>query len=333
MTDDLFDRKADDLEAEFFAAISRAYAKAADAIDLEALTAALEADDEDAVAAALNVTGGWQDDLYEALSTGWIYALLGGVVWGMTLFAQQHRSRANPTSEARRLERELKDKAILPLALRAFEAPMKVYSRMRGNGIPSEHIAQAMKAAIALTPDQAASTAALRRVLHRAIHAPGNTHTKQGVVLSLANRNAARSSSAGSINAAQRAILTKFMQEPMTEEAILRFAARHERALAKYRHRVIAQQEAVRALHMGEHLAFRQGQANRTIPRTARRFWQTRGDERVRHSHREVPGMNAEGRAANEAFKTPLGPVMFPPLEVNCRCRVVIRVPEDDGGE
>lgn len=329
MTDDLFDRKTDDLEAEFFVALSKAYAKAADTIDLEALTAAIEVDDEDAIIAALNVTGGWQDDLYEALSTGWIYALLGGVVWGMTLFAQQHRSRADPTSESRRLERELKDKAILPLALRAFEAPMKVYSRMHGHGVPAEQVAQAMKAAIALSPDQAASTATIRKVLPRALHAPGNTHTKQGATIAAANRDAARAGASALLNAAQRSALTKFLQEPVTEEGILRFAARHERALAKYRHRVIAQQEAVRALHMGEHLAFRQGQANRTIPRTARRFWQTRGDERVRHSHREVPGMNAEGRAANEAFQTPLGPVMFPPLEVNCRCRVVVRVPDE----
>jgi hypothetical protein len=54
-----------------------------------------------------------------------------------------------------------------------------------------------------------------------------------------------------------------------------------------------------------------------------RKFWRTRHDERVRVSHAATETMNATGRAVDEPFQTPLGPVNAPPLEINCRCTVI----------
>lgn len=51
------------------------------------------------------------------------------------------------------------------------------------------------------------------------------------------------------------------------------------------------------------------------------RYWVTAGDERVRATHRLIPGMNKDGRKWNEAFDTPTGPQMHAPsTEPQCRC-------------
>lgn len=58
------------------------------------------------------------------------------------------------------------------------------------------------------------------------------------------------------------------------------------------------------------------------------RFWVTAGDERVRETHRLIPGMNAKGVKWNQPFQTPTGPQMHAPsTDIGCRCheKVVVR--------
>lgn len=58
------------------------------------------------------------------------------------------------------------------------------------------------------------------------------------------------------------------------------------------------------------------------------RYWVTAHDERVRATHRMIPGMNKEGVRWNEAFQTPTGPSMHAPHDRDpmCRCRERIDV-------
>ncbi len=58
------------------------------------------------------------------------------------------------------------------------------------------------------------------------------------------------------------------------------------------------------------------------------RYWVTAGDERVRHTHRLIPGMNKAGRKWNEPFDTPTGPQMHAPsqTDIGCRCYEKVNV-------
>lgn len=58
------------------------------------------------------------------------------------------------------------------------------------------------------------------------------------------------------------------------------------------------------------------------------RRWVTAGDERVRHTHRLIPGMNKDGRKWNEPFDTPTGPQMHAPsqIDIGCRCHEKVTV-------
>lgn len=62
----------------------------------------------------------------------------------------------------------------------------------------------------------------------------------------------------------------------------------------------------------------------RALPADQRRYWRTAGDERVRFTHVQVPGMNRAGVPLNQPFATPLGPCFTPPLEAGCRCKATL---------
>lgn len=99
--------------------------------------------------------------------------------------------------------------------------------------------------------------------------------------------------------------------------------------LLKFRADNIARTETMRALGAGQTEAYQQAIDRNEIDQSLiTRFPVTAGDERVRPTHREVPGMNKEGRKWNEPFQTPFGPQMHAPYptEVNCRCheRIVV---------
>lgn len=56
-----------------------------------------------------------------------------------------------------------------------------------------------------------------------------------------------------------------------------------------------------------------------------KRFWLTTPGERTCELCRPLPSMNAEGRDFGEAFQTPNGPQMRPPLHPRCRCVLLVR--------
>lgn len=337
---DDFDEHVRVIEEEFLQAIRDAYQSAQNAIDIPELIAAIEAMDagdgegrEDVHNAgltyALNIEDGMQSDLAEALVGGLAFAVFGAIILSMKRFAAIHRSRVVPEGETARLKDEIRRNVVDQLARKAHDAPLRAIAIMRQAGMDATTIAKIAAKSIALSPDQAASVAYFSRILHRAMQHPSRQTLPSGaIVLPIFAINDLVRGASRTLNAAQRSALKRVLTEGIDQVSFDRLTARHIKALTDYRQTAIARQEAIRAVNAGDHLAFRQGQANRSIPRQARRYWEHRGDERVRDNHRIVPSMNPLGVGANEPFQTPNGPTMFPPLEVNCRCRVAIRIPE-----
>lgn len=113
-------------------------------------------------------------------------------------------------------------------------------------------------------------------------------------------------------------------------------AATQEKMAAAYKNRalrsradLIASKEADQAAIKGQDDAYRQAQASGALDGFGvRRFWATVGDDHVRPTHRAVPGMNPNGVAFDQPFQTPKGPAMNPgwDFDPGCRCRVRMKV-------
>lgn len=117
--------------------------------------------------------------------------------------------------------------------------------------------------------------------------------------------------------------------KPIPAETQAKMLAAYRSRSLKYRADVISRNETMRALGASQTETYRQAIASGHVRAdTITRFWMTAGDERVRHTHRLIPGMNKEGRGWEEPFDTPTGPSMHAPHDVDpmCRCRERIRV-------
>lgn len=333
MVPDDFDTRAVDLEQEVRAAIVRAYDATAARIDIDALANAIAAQDDLAIAEALNMDEGLLSVLDHELDAGLFYVLLGGIVLAMKAFASRYRSRVDTNSHVPRLRDELRRNIITTLARRGRDAALETIRVLSDARVPAHEIARAVRRNIALSPAQAKSAAYFQRSLFAALNHPKAIRTANGITLPAQVRRSIRELGNHALNAAQRSVLAKAIEGEMTDKEVKRLVDRHALALKEYRQRVIAHQEAIRTIHAGEYLAFRQGKANRSLHPDAKRFWRTVGDERVRHDHSAVPSMNPSGVDVGQPFQTPLGPVLYPPLEVNCRCRVVVRTQEQGQAE
>jgi hypothetical protein len=122
--------------------------------------------------------------------------------------------------------------------------------------------------------------------------------------------------------------LIKAMQsgKPLTPDQIEKMVGRYRERMIAYRAENIAKTESLRAMGVGNHQAWVQAQEQGLGPVV--KEWRTAGDERVRLDHRRIPKLNPDGVPVDQPFKTPSGPVMHPPLGVNCRCVAVYRVRE-----
>lgn len=97
----------------------------------------------------------------------------------------------------------------------------------------------------------------------------------------------------------------------------------------KWRGDNISRTETLRALGAAQVEAYQQAIDKGHLDKSLiRRFWQTAGDERVRPTHRLIPGMNKDGRGWDEPFQTPDGPSMHAPHDKDpqCRCKEVVRI-------
>ncbi len=119
-------------------------------------------------------------------------------------------------------------------------------------------------------------------------------------------------------------------KKPLTKAQIDKMVAGYRRKYLKYRSEMIARTEALRAANFGQQEAWRQAvTANKVSEALLRRRWIVAKDERLCLVCRAVPGMNpALGVKFGEPFATPVGPIALPPLHPSCRCTVIVRAYE-----
>lgn len=118
-------------------------------------------------------------------------------------------------------------------------------------------------------------------------------------------------------------------KRPIPKDTIDKMAAAYRARWLKYRADTIARTEVMRALGQGQAEAFQQAIDKGAVDvNTIYRTWHTAGDERVRSTHRLIPGMNRGGRAWGIPFQTPTGPSMRAPhdRDIQCRCYERIRI-------
>lgn len=102
--------------------------------------------------------------------------------------------------------------------------------------------------------------------------------------------------------------------------------AYRNRAL-RWRGENIARNETIKALGAAQTEAYQQNiDSGKLDAGLIVRFWATVGDDRVRPTHRLIPGMNKAGRKWNEPFETPDGPTLHAPFEIGCRCHEKISI-------
>jgi len=96
--------------------------------------------------------------------------------------------------------------------------------------------------------------------------------------------------------------------------------SRYSKNLLRRRALNIARTETMRAAVAGQAESWSQAVRQGVLPRTARRFPIVTPDERLRPTHRAIPGMNLNGVRLTEPYRTPMGPLMHPPFGPLCRC-------------
>lgn len=170
---------------------------------------------------------------------------------------------------------------------------------------------------IGLSPNQARSLRAYRQTLESIAMTQDYSRPSMDTLPTEVIRN---------LSASQRNVIRKSIERGLDPEAIDRLVTKQYKALLVHRANAIARNLASKIAHTAQQSAINiAGKAGLINPNNYRRFWRTAHDERVRHAHYQTEVMNSKGVGINQPFQTPFGPFMNPPLEINCRCRAVIR--------
>lgn len=165
---------------------------------------------------------------------------------------------------------------------------------------------------IGLTPNQARSLTTYRNELERIAELKTTAILDSKIIryLSASQRSAVRQAIAKGI-------------EPQDVDALV---AKQQKALLINRAKAIGASLSSKVAHAAQQAIIDISIGSGLIqPDQYKRFWRTAHDEKVRHAHNQTETMNAKGVDLNQPFKTPFGPVMNPPLEINCRCHVIVR--------
>lgn len=115
--------------------------------------------------------------------------------------------------------------------------------------------------------------------------------------------------------------------KPIPPAQIDKMVEAYARKYRQFRAQTIARTEALRATNFGVQDAWRQIIDQGAAPeQLVRRQWIVAKDERLCEICSPIPGMNPKkGVPFAQAFATPSGPHMLPPMHPNCRCTVFIR--------
>jgi len=326
---------ADEQAAALAAAFLVEIARAQSVVNMTALAAAIEAGDAAAALAALEIEGETLPDLETDLSDTSTEAAFAAILALITVNATvttltNVRTRTvtgalagNPpaplqvrvpsSSDAAPDLSPVSKDAVREIASDTATALKDTVSRITSGRMgPASAYAHArhLRENIGLNANQAQAVDNFAAQLRKRTNRPGGIRIAPAAMRRL--------------NASERARVRKHLKDGhLSETQIEELVDAYRTRLRNQRALTIAQTESLRAANAGENQAWEQAADEGVIDRsTVRRFWVTAGDERVRESHRRIPGMNPEGRALGEPFATPDGKVMFPPAGPNCRCRV-----------
>lgn len=121
----------------------------------------------------------------------------------------------------------------------------------------------------------------------------------------------------------------------LTESQIDKFVERYRLRASVSRSETISRTEALTAISVGQDLAIRNGITTGSISSQLYKKWLWSKDGRTRDAH-VLTGETNGWIPIDQAFVTPLGPMMFPrdpsgtaANVINCRCRMMYAMPED----
>lgn len=211
-----------------------------------------------------------------------------------------------------------------------------IESAIYGSGTPYARAAQ-LRRAIGLSVKQATSLEFMREALQTYLGAPrilvpahtdaAGNRIRPSYVRNV-NTRAIIAATRGHLSAGQTRMLAKALGNPnltiANADAIL---DSHAAALRRHRIKATVGEGVHGLVEQAKLTGWSIAQRFGALPADQCRYWHTAGDERVRHAHAQVPGMNANGVPLDEPFVTPFGPRMSPPLEWGCRCRAKLSRP------
>lgn len=164
---------------------------------------------------------------------------------------------------------------------------------------------------IGLTPNQTRSLQAFRKELERVANGKAKAISTRVIRY---------------LSASQRSSIRSAINKGIELEDVEVLVSKQHKALIINRAKAIGSNLASKTAHTAQQTVINVAvKTNLVKPNQFKRFWLTAHDERVRYNHTVTEALNFAGVDLTKPFKTPFGPVMYPPLEINCRCRVSIR--------
>lgn len=193
-----------------------------------------------------------------------------------------------------------------------------------------EDVKEAIRIVLALAQEQGLTTVQQARAIREVVGLPPNW---ANAPLNLAAElRAGTFTETRRLSAADKAqIRSRLAKGTVDDEFVAKMQGRYASSLINRRAKNIARTETLRAANHGQREGWKQAVEQGVLPKTARRMWIVTPDDRLRDTHAAVPGMNEGGVGLDQAFQTPLGPSMGPPLETNCRCGQGLIFPGREG--
>ena len=190
----------------------------------------------------------------------------------------------------------------------------------------TEDVREAIRLVVALGSQLGITNVQQARAIRQVVGLPPNW--AEAPLNLAAELRAGRFTSTRRLSAVDKAMIrSRLAKGTMDESFIQKMQIKYANSLRNRRALNIARTETARAGTHGQMEGWRQAIRQGVLPRDTRRVWVVTPDDRLRPDHAAVPRLNPDGVRLDEPFRTPLGPSMGPPLEVNCRCSLGLVFP------
>lgn len=311
-----------DWEPKTRAAFISAVKDIRDGVVLARLEAAIEAGDDEAALAEV----GLGSERFQSLDT---VLSAAAAVAGAAAMATVNKARASGAA------------VVFDLREYAVEAWLRENNRALMGAISDDQRAMVRREIATGRSDGKGARSIVTDLLGRRSTVTGR---REGALVGLSSAQVAwvRNYEAELTGVPSKAALTRTLRDPRFDRAV-ESAIRENRPLpattrqsmvSAYRNRALrqradslAEMEASTVIHQAQRQAVEQAVRRGVITADqVRRFPVTMEDNRVRPTHRLIPGLNKGGVGLNEMFITPDGPKLNAPFGRGCRCKVRIGI-------